>query len=94
MGEEELSRIGSRHSLIMTARKELSISGVEEVSGFNDENVSLKTSLGELTVSGSHLHISTFSQETGELKLDGEIDCLRYSENRKAQGSFFSRLFR
>lgn len=92
MAEEELRR--AKHSLIMTARRELSVSGIEEVSGFNDESVTLVTAIGELTVSGGHLHISKFSQETGELLLDGEIDCLRYSESRKEKGSFFSRLFR
>ena len=92
MAEEELRR--AKHSLILTARRELSVSGVEEVSGFNDESVRLVTSIGELTVSGGKLHISKFSQETGELLLDGEIDSLRYSESTKEKASFFSRLFR
>lgn len=91
---EEVSRTIKKHSLILENRNELSVSGVDEVLGFNDETVTLVTQLGRLIVSGDKLHISHFSQETGELHLDGRIDSLRYTEDKKPQGSLISRLFR
>ena len=94
MAAEEKNIIKKKHSIILEDRKQLSLSGVSDVSGFDEQIVVLETELGELTVKGSRLHIGSFSQETGELQLDGEIDELLYAENHKDEGGFFSRLFR
>ena len=91
---EEQSIVRKRHSVILEDRKQLSLSGVSDVSGFDEGTVVLVTELGELTVRGNSLHINRFSVETGELDLDGEVDSLQYAENRQVQGSFFSRLFK
>lgn len=91
---EEVSKLLKKHNLILENRAELNVSGVDEVLGFSDESVTLITQLGKLVISGDKLHICKFSQETGELLLDGRVDSLRYSEEKKAQGSFISRLFR
>ncbi len=82
------------HSLILEDRKRLSLSGVKDVAGFSEQSVTLLTELGELCVKGSDLHIGSFSQETGELSLDGVVDSLVYSESRQTEGGFFARLFR
>ena len=91
---EEKNTVQKRHSVILEDRKQLSLSGVADVSGFDEETVVLETELGELTVKGSSLHINKFSLETGELNLDGNIYSLVYAENRQTEGGFFSRLFR
>ncbi len=91
---EEKNTVRKRHSVILEDRKQLSLSGVADVSGFDEETVVLETELGELTVKGSSLHINKFSLETGELNLDGNIYSLVYAENRQTEGGFFSRLFR
>ena len=91
---EEKNTVQKKHSVILEDRKQLSLSGVSDVSGFDEETVVLETELGQLTVKGSSLHISTFSLETGELNLDGSICSLVYAENRQTEGGFFSRLFR
>lgn len=91
---EEKNIVRKKHSVILEDRKQLSLSGVSDVSGFDEETVILETELGQLTVKGSSLHISRFSVETGELNLDGNIYSLVYAENRKTEGGFFSKLFR
>ena len=91
---EEKNTVRKRHSVILEDRKQLSLSGVADVSGFDEETVVLETELGELTVKGSSLHINKVSLETGELNLDGNIYSLVYAENRQTEGGFFSRLFR
>ena len=70
---EEKNIVRKRHSVILEDRKQLSLSGVSDVSGFDEETVVLETELGQLTVKGSCLHINKFSLETGELNLDGNI---------------------
>ncbi len=94
MSMEEKSVVRKKHSLILEDRKGMTLSGVCDVSGFDEQSVILQTELGELSVKGEGLHIDHFSHETGELKMDGQIDSLVYMENRKTEGGFFSRLFR
>ncbi len=91
---EEKTIIRKKHSIILEDRKQLSLSGVLDVSAFDEQNVVLETELGELTVKGSSLHINGFSLETGELSLDGTIDAMSYAETKQTEGGFFSRLFR
>ena len=48
---------GKKHTLMLDARRHLVLTGVEDVSGFNEETVSVKTTAGSLTIKGSGLHI-------------------------------------
>jgi len=44
-------------------------------------------------VLGSHLQITKWNRENGDMALEGKVDSLTYTENRQ-KGGFFSRLFR
>lgn len=83
-----------RQGLILENRKKLTVTGVSDVSGFDEKSVVLDTVMGQLSIKGQQLHINGFSTETGELNLDGEIDVIEYAEVRQNEGGFFSRLFR
>ena len=91
---DEKTAYEKKHSLILADRRELSLSGVVDVSGFDDQSVILETTMGELAVRGSDLHINKFSVETGELSLDGSVSSLTYSESRKPESGFFKKFFR
>lgn len=80
------------HSVILDNRKKLSLTGIEDVQGFNEEAVSVITSLGSLIICGNNLHISKLNLDTGEVEIDGEINSLRYAES-KGSKSFVQRLF-
>ena len=94
LSNDERPAVGKKHNLIMEDRNVLNVTGVIDVSGFDDEKILLITEKGELTVGGYSLHINKFSQESGELNLDGEICSLVYSETKQNDGGFFSKLFR
>lgn len=79
-------------SLLLDNRKKLSVTGVEDVVGFNDESVSLKTVNGDLLVNGSKLHISKLDLDTGNVELEGIINSLQYSREKNDK-SFMQRLF-
>ncbi|MCH5298368.1 MAG: sporulation protein YabP [Ruminococcus sp.] len=81
------------HTMLLDNRKKLSLTGVSDVLGFNEELVSIKTSLGDLIVRGSKLHISKLNLETGEVDIDGVINSLQYIESRDGK-SFMQRLFK
>ncbi len=80
------------HSMSMENREKLSLSGVEDVSGFDENLVVLRTSLGDLTIRGEALHIGRIDLESGNLELSGKIQELSYDERLPRQ-SLWSRLF-
>ncbi len=81
------------HTMLLDNRKKLSLTGVGDVQGFNEELVSITTSLGDLIIRGSKLHISKLNLETGEVDIDGQINSLQYVESR-GNKSFIQRLFK
>ena len=88
-GEE---RSFKNQNLILESRKNLSVSGVEEVDGFDDGYVRMCTCLGALTVRGTGLRVENLSIETGELTVTGEIAEIVYEEQAAGTG-WLKRLF-
>lgn len=80
------------HSVSLNEREKMSISGVLDVSGFDDSIVILSTSQGELTVRGEGLHIDRIDLETGQLEVQGRVQELRYDESAPNR-SVWTRLF-
>ena len=80
------------HSLSLEAREKLSISGVDDVSGFDENLIVLTTSQGDLTVRGANLHIDRIDLDAGQLEVRGSIQELSYGESVK-NGSLWTRLF-
>lgn len=68
------------HAVAMENRARMTLTGVEDVSGFDENTVVLTTSMGELTVRGEALHIERIDLELGCLELDGHIRELSYDE--------------
>ena len=79
------------HGLRLEERERLSITGVQDVSGVDENTVLLETGLGELCVRGEGLHIERIDLNTGALELRGKIRELSYGE--PARGGLLSRLF-
>ncbi|HBL41524.1 MAG TPA: sporulation protein YabP [Ruminococcaceae bacterium] len=84
----------NKQSLVLEDKHFLSVSGVSDVASFDEQNIIAQTVLGELTVSGSELKINTFSTQTGDLSVEGNIVALVFSERTESGGGFFSRIFR
>jgi len=90
-----LARPAVPQNIILEDRHSLTVSGVSDVDSFDEQSIVIFTSLGELCVRGSDLHINRLSLEIGEILVEGEINSLVYSEREsKQQGGFFSRVFR
>lgn len=84
---------GKKHTLMLDNRKRLVLTGAEDVNGFNEETVSVKTAAGTLTIRGSGLHIDKLNLETGDVTVEGEINSMQYS-GRDASRTRLSKLFR
>ena len=91
MNDRELTET-SAHCLSLENRRKMSLSGVTDVSGFNDNTVLLRTTLGKLAIQGEQLHIGRIDLDMGLLELEGKISELCYSDASPAAG-FWQRLF-
>lgn len=93
MPYEEKARLPAKiHSLNLERRERLSIAGVEDVSGFDENLVVLSTGQGDLCIRGQQLHIEKIDLDQGQLELRGHIQELSYDEPA-ASGSLWQRLF-
>lgn len=80
------------HLLSMENREKLSLTGVVDVSGFDENVIVLATGLGPLTVRGEGLHIDRIDLTAGQLEVRGRVRELSYEEPAP-EGGFWSRLF-
>ena len=71
------------HSLTLSDRQRLKVTGVEEVLRFEEEGALLRTALGDLQVQGRELKLKTLSPQGGELEILGEIGALFYEQSRE-----------
>lgn len=89
--EENITTV---QNVIIENRKKLNISGVKEVSSFDDETILLDTALGKMTIKGEQLHIESFNTASGDLTAIGKVYAVVYMSEVKTTGGFLSRLFR
>ena len=78
------------HTLALSERKKLTMTGALEVVSFDETYVVLKTSLGTLTVQGAGLQLKQLTPEGGNVAVEGEVSALSYENSRS--GGWFSRL--
>jgi sporulation protein YabP len=83
---------GAASGLVLSGRRSLSVSGVKEVSGFDDRQIEADTTAGELFVRGEELRILSFDRDSGDLELEGRIDGMAYAEKTEKRG-LWARLF-
>ena len=82
--------VQEEHSLRLVGRAELTITGVTEVSRFEEDGVLLQTDMGELTVQGEQLQLKELSLDGGQVAVSGSISALIYG--RQQSGGWLHRL--
>ena len=82
--------VQEEHSLRLVGRAELTITGVTEVSRFEEDGVLLQTDMGELTVQGGQLQLKELSLDGGRVAVSGSISALIYG--RQQSGGWLHRL--
>ena len=94
---EEKQPILKGHKLNIIARKNIMITGVNDVLSFDAGEVLLQTEQGILMIRGNELHVNRLTLVKGEVDIDGRIDSLTYSDaahNGKSTETLFGRLFK
>ncbi len=74
-----------KHNIILEERSKLSISGVTDVESFDESEISLYTTLGELSVKGKCLHVDEMSLESGNITISGDVKSLVYGDKDRTK---------
>lgn len=92
----EEKKTGLSHKLILERRKGAVITGVRDVSSFDEKEIFLLTEEGKLQIKGEQLHVKQLNLEKGEIELEGRVDSLGYlSKNtERKEESLLKRMFR
>ena len=85
------------HKLELLNREKGSVTGIQDVVSFDENQMILDTDMGLLTIKGKDLHVSRLTLEKGEIDIEGQADSLVYSSSesfKKTGQSLLSRLFK
>ena len=85
--------LGMPHRLELDGRERLTVSGVDNVERFDENEIVMSTAAGMLLVTGEDLHIGKLSLDGGELHVTGRIDLLQYEDQLRRGTGLLGRLF-
>lgn len=66
------------HQLSLADRKELTVTGVKHVLSYDDQEVSLETTMGGLILKGEGLNVRQLDIENSKLVVVGRINVITY----------------
>ncbi len=84
----------SAHRVVIDGRDRVSITAVNDVDSFNENEIIFLTSQGMMTITGEDLHISKLDLDEGTLIIDGMIDSIDYSDHEEERLNGGKKLFR
>ncbi len=73
------------HNVIIENRSSLSLSGVTDVENFDENEISLYTSMGDMVIRGKNLHVESVSIESGNMNVTGEIRSLVWGDKDRTK---------
>lgn len=80
-------------NIIVENRKQISIGGVKDCLGFDEETITVLTVLGKLIIKGENMHIQNFDTKSGELIAEGKVNAIIYTAQQNNK-SIFGKIFR
>ena len=82
----------TQHTLTLCDRSSLTVTGINDVDAFNEQEIIASCDFGELNIKGENLHIEELSIESKLLTVSGKISALIYNE-KVTKSSLAKRLF-
>ena len=76
------------HKLTCNRREQLTVTGVDEIIGFDETTVVLHTELGILYIHGEGLQLKELSVDSGQTAVLGQINAMVYEQPRVRRGRF------
>ena len=84
------------HSISITERQNIQISGVTKIDSFDNEEFLLETSAGPLGIKGKDLEIIKLDTYEGTIMIKGVVDAFSYFDTGKSkkENSIITKLFK
>ncbi len=84
------------HEIKITDRSIISLSGINKISSFDDQEFLMESNMGVILLKGEGLEIVKLDTHDGNVKIKGKLISLAYIENMKKnkEESFISKLFK
>ncbi|MDR1589525.1 MAG: sporulation protein YabP [Oscillospiraceae bacterium] len=92
--DEKYKAAETPHNVILESRRRISVTGVDDVESFDENEIVMSTSQGSLVLRGHGLRIEKLSLGSGEVAVEGTADGIEYVSPAKSPGSILSRLFK
>ena len=89
--------VTSSHSISISERKTINITGVKKIDSFDNEEFLLETTMGYLAIKGEGLEIIKLDTYQGNVSIKGRIDSITYLDNglgKNKEESFLGKLFK
>ena len=67
-----------KHDVFIKSRKQLEMSGVVDVSSFDEHEILIQTGASSASIEGEELKIERFNAQSGELIVNGKINGIYY----------------
>ena len=92
--EARIGQIKKDHDIILKSREKLTISGVQEIINFDENNVNVRSICGELCIDGENIHINVLNVEKGDLEISGKINGINYFDvDERERKTLLSKIF-
>lgn len=85
------------HSMNISERKNINITGVKKIDSFDNEEFLLETIMGYLAIKGTGLEIIKLDTYQGNVSIKGKVNSLVYMDNQKKgekEEGIFGKLFK
>ena len=82
----------AKHTLTLSNREILEMSGIKDVDAFNEEQINAKSTYGAIMIKGTGLHVDELNLDTGRLRISGKIIAFVYNDKTDVKG-FWGKLF-
>lgn len=75
------------HTLSLDNRKQLALTGVSEVTSFDEKQLIMQTEGGQLIIDGDSLHVTALLLEEGRVTVSGQVNAMTYTgRNARRRG--------
>ncbi len=84
------------HEIKITDRSIISLSGINKISSFDDQEFLMESNMGVILLKGEGLEIIKLDTHDGNVKIKGKLISMAYIENGKKEKeeSILSKLFK
>lgn len=91
----EMNSYGN-HEIKITDRSVISLSGINKISSFDDQEFLMESNMGIILLKGENLEIIKLDTHDGNVKIKGKLISFAYIENVKKnkEESLLSKLFK